>query len=376
MASGGAFTFELESEYKPSETAGETRLFVTPIQRTGARQSMGSARRLLLAAVLAFAIAADARTDATLSTLTLSPDTNSLISTRDDSTTTGTSSSTTAIGSAASATHKVTRAPDANKVTEAPETEPPATTAPSTTAPPTTSSKSDAASASDNDEQDTTDAPSSASATVSPGSTSDRSNLDSESQKDAASASTSKSTTATVDTLNSSGDGLSSGTSSGIATTLPIVFGALACVGAIVMAVTFKKKRNANGADSEGNRPSSDCEYTSGADFTPDNRALSIVHEDSASLAAKAGPHSSIDVRASAAIADFTGTGSSVCSSPFSTSRGKARVSSPVQNGYSSSEANMEFQDTGLRHDGGSNVMLTFEEVPTDSSHAAPQVQL
>ncbi|KAG1702656.1 hypothetical protein DVH05_009606 [Phytophthora capsici] len=336
---------------------------------------MGSARRLLLAAALAFAIVADTRTDATLSTLTLSPDTNSLITTRGDSTTTGTSSSTTAIGSAASDTHKVTKAPDTNKATEAPETEAPATTAPPTTAPPTTSSESYAASASDSNEQDTADVPSSASATVSPGSTSDRSNFDSESQKDPTSTSTSKSTaskstTASVDTLNSSGDGLSSGNGSSIGTTLPVVFGALACVGAVVMAVTYKRKRT----DSEGNRPNSDCEYTSGADFTPDNRALSIVHEDPAPIAVKVS--GSGDVRTSAAIADFTATGSSVCSSPFGSSRGNVRVSSPVQSGYSSSEANMEFQDTSLRHNGGSNVVLTFEEVPTDSSHAAPQVQL
>ncbi|KAL3670001.1 hypothetical protein V7S43_005372 [Phytophthora oleae] len=336
---------------------------------------MGSARRLLLVAALAFAIAADTLTDATLSTLTLSPDTDSLITTRDDSTTASTSSSTTAIGSAASDTHKVTKAP---------ETETPATTAPQTWAP-ITSSESDATSASDSGEQDTTDTPSSASATVSPGSTSDRSTHDSESQTDSTKSTSpskstaSKSSTASVDTLNSSGDGLSSGSSFSMGTTLPVVFGALACVGAIVMAVTYKKKRGSNAADSEGNRPSSDCEYTSGADFTPDNRALSIVHEDSASLAVKvsgSGPQSSADMRTSAAIADFTGTGSSVCSSPFGSTRGKVRVSSPVQSGYSSSEANMEFQDTGLRHDGGSNVVLTFEEIPTDSSHAAPQVQL
>ncbi|KAF1787685.1 hypothetical protein GQ600_1160 [Phytophthora cactorum] len=261
----------------------------------------------------------DARTDATLSTLTLSPGADSLITTRGDPTKTDTSSTTTAIGSAES---------DTNKVTEAPATQAPTTTAPSTkatdppatTAPPT-NSESDSASASNSDEQDAADSPA-------------------------------KSSTASVDTLNDSNGELSTGNASSIATIVPSVFGALACVGAIIVAVTYKKKRGLNGDDNDGNR---------GADFTPENRALNTVQEDNP-------PKTTVE---------FAGTNSSVSStSPFGSTRCKVRVSSPVSSYYTSSQPNMEFQDTYPRHEGGSNVVLTFDEVPTDSRRGAPQVQL
>ncbi|KAF1787979.1 hypothetical protein GQ600_27725 [Phytophthora cactorum] len=266
---------------------------------------MSSVRRLLLIAALALAIAADARTDATLSTLTLSPGADSLITTRGDPTKTDTSSTTTAIGSAESDTNKVTEAP----ATQAPLPQP----------------------------QDAADSP----AKVSPGSTSTRSSLDSTTQTDAApsTSTSSKSSTASVDTLNDSNGELSTGNASSIATIVPSVFGALACVGAIIVAVTYKKKRGLNGDDNDGNRPDSDWEYTGGADFTPENRALNTVQEDNP-------PKTTV------------------------------RVSSPVSSYYTSSQPNMEFQDTYPRHEGGSNVVLTFDEVPTDSRRGAPQVQL
>jgi hypothetical protein len=267
-------------------------------------------------------------------------------------------SSSAVIGSAASDTTKVTEAPAAEASTD-----------------------SDADAASDSGAQDTTDAPSSATATVGPASSSDSS---AETQTDApatASTASSKSSTASVDTLNESSSGLSTGDSSSIATALPIIFGALACVGAIVMAVTYKKKRDAKNAG-EGGRSSSDCEYTDGANFTPDNRALSTVQEDAPPVAiqvqvAVLGADTSAALSAPAATADFTGTNSSVStlSSPFGSTRCKARVSSPVPSCYSSSESNTEFPDTYARHEGGSNVVLTFQEVATDS-HVAPQVQL
>ncbi|KAG6954970.1 hypothetical protein JG688_00012108 [Phytophthora aleatoria] len=346
----GAISFE-----STLRRANSTRLAHSG--ETGTRQSMSSVRRLLLIAALALAIAADARTDATLSTLTLSPGADSLITTRGDPTKTDTSSTTTAIGSAEL---------DTNKVTEAPATQAPATTAPSTkatdppatTAPPT-NSESDSASASNSDEQDAADSP----AKVSPGSTSTRSSLDSTTQTDAApsTSTSSKSSTASVDTLNDSNGELSTGNASSIATIVPSVFGALACVGAIIVAVTYKKKRGLNGDDNDGNRPDSDWEYTGGADFTPENRALNTVQEDNP-------PKTTVE---------FAGTNSSVSStSPFGSTRCMVRVSSPVSSYYTSSQPNMEFQDTYPRHEGGSNVVLTFDEVPTDSRRGAPQVQL
>ncbi|ETI54018.1 hypothetical protein F441_03105 [Phytophthora nicotianae CJ01A1] len=328
---------------------------------------MSSARRLLLVAALALAIAADARTEATVSTLTLSPTADSLITTRGGSTKFDTPSTPAVIGSAAS---------DTNKFTQAPATQAPATTAPptrsesketeppATTAPPI-SSESDSASASDSHEQDAADTPAKVRS-------SDRSSLDSATQTDATpSASTSsKSTTASVDTLNDSNSGLSTGKASNIAAVVPSVFGALACVGAIIMAVTYKRKRDRSGDDSD-NRLSSDCEYTGGADFTPENRTLTTVQEGDTPNAV------GIDVVPSSAIVDFTGTDSSVSStSPFGSTRCKVRVSSPITGYCTNSEPNMEFQDTFPRHEGGSNVVLTFDEVPTESRRGAPQVQL
>ncbi|POM72512.1 RxLR effector candidate protein [Phytophthora palmivora] len=178
----------------------------------------------------------------------------------------------------------------------------------------------------------------------------------------------SKSSTATVDSLNDNTGGLSSGKSSDMYTIFPIVLGCLACVGAIVMAVTYKRKLDTNGDND--NHPSSDCEYTIGANFTPENRGLSPVREDKA-------PNVIHDTSASSAIVDFTGTNSSVSSSsPFGSTYSKVRVSSPVANYSSNSEPNMEFQDTCPRHEGGSHVVLTFNEVPTESRRGAPQVQL
>ncbi|GMF26876.1 unnamed protein product [Phytophthora lilii] len=295
--------------------------------------------RLLLVAALALAISAA----------------DSLITTRDSSTTD--TSSDTVIGSAAS---------DSTKATETPATETPATTAP-------TISESEGSSTSSSNDQETTDAPSSASATVGPASSADRSTA----SQTQASTATASSSTAAVDTLNDNSGALSTGDSSSMATVLPIVFGALACVGALVMAVTYKKKRDASAAESD-NRLCSDCEYTSGADFTPDNRALSVVREDSPPVAIRvpAQAQNSAEVGAPA-IADFTGTNSTISvSSPFGSTRCKARVSSPVPSFCSSSDTNTEFQDTCPRHEEGSNVVLTFDEVQTASSHVAPQVQL
>ncbi|EGZ26541.1 hypothetical protein PHYSODRAFT_551848 [Phytophthora sojae] len=238
---------------------------------------MGSAREVLLAAAVAVAIAADARADLALSSLTLSPDADSLITTRGDSTTAGTSPSAV-IGSAASNTQ--TQATDA-PVTEAPFTWAPATTAPSTTAPPTTYWYS----TSDSREQDTIDSPSTA--TVAP------SNKASQTETQTAASSASKSTTATVDQLNDKNGGFSSGNSSSgmLGTAVPAVLGALACVGAIVMAVTYKRKSNTS--DEDGARPNSDCEYTGDIDFTPENRKLTSVPENSPTAGVKAAIKSS-----------------------------------------------------------------------------------
>ncbi|GMF52446.1 unnamed protein product [Phytophthora fragariaefolia] len=308
---------------------------------------MGSAHKLLLAAAVAVAIAAGARADMTLANLTLSPAADSLITTRGDAPTTV----DTTTGNAAPTFVTPTAAP----VTEAPVWEAPATTAPPATAPPTYS-----ASASGSGEQQTIGTPETADAP------SIRSKATQTATQTAA-ASASKSTTSTVDTFNDANAGISAGNSSSnrTSTILPAGLGALACVGAIVMAVTYKKKSN-TGDDST--RPNSDCEYTGGIDFTPENRTLTTVPEDSPQTADKLAVMGS---QSTVGSVDLGASNSSVRStSPFASSRCNARVS----NFYSNSETNMEFQDSCVRHEGGSHVVLTFDE--NTDSNGAPQVQL
>ncbi|KAG6610835.1 RxLR effector candidate protein [Phytophthora cinnamomi] len=314
---------------------------------------MGSARRLLLGAAVALIMAAETRAGMTLPSLTLSPDADSLIITRGESTNTGTGTSRDAlIGSAPSPYTKKTEAP----VTEAPATWAPATTAPATMAP----SSSYAYSTSNSGEQDTIDTPSSATATVSPSKKATQ--TETQTQTEA-----SKST-ATVDQLNDKNGGFTSGNNSSgnsLGAAVPAVLGALACVGAIVMAVTYKKKSN-NTSDEDATRPNSDCEYTGDIDFTPENRTLTSVPENSPTAATSKAPvlaSQSGDFTVGAASVDFGSSASSIRStSPFASSRCDVRVSSPLHNFYSSSEANMEFQDPSVRHEGGSHVVLTFDE--------------
>lgn len=188
----------------------------------------------------------------------------------------------------------------------------------------------------------------------------------------AAETSAPKATTTTVDTLNKSTGQLSAGGSTSLGAALPVIFGSVACVGVLAMAVTHKKKRDVNVNDSNG--PSPDCEYN-GASFFPENRMLSVEQEKSSLDATKMPDNCTKKVSASTCSIDFMGTNSLVVStSPFSTSR-KVRTSSPVPSCYGNSETNIEFQDACLR-DEGSNVVLTFNEVRADSSQPASQVQL
>ncbi|KAG7396569.1 hypothetical protein PHYBOEH_002134 [Phytophthora boehmeriae] len=329
---------------------------------------MNSARRLLLVAALALAIASsDARWDSTDSVLTLSPTSDSLITGRGDSVSSG--GGGTVIGTAATAT----KAP----ATEAPATETPKDTpapAPPSSDESSPSTSNSGSSNSASEEQDVTDTPSGASATVGPNTSEDQSSTTKASTSTSTSASKS---TASVDSLNDSTGTLTSGNKSelNMSVGVPAILGALACVGAIVMAVTYKKKQEADADDKQ--RLSDDCEYTGGANFTPGNRALNtVIEEDTPPPSSKQG---NADITsASGSIADFTRTNSSSSiSSPFGSHHCKARVSSPVPSCYSISEMNTEFQDSGVRDNEGSNVVLTIEEVATTgSSQGAPQVQL
>ncbi|RLN97497.1 hypothetical protein BBJ28_00017240 [Nothophytophthora sp. Chile5] len=305
------------------------------------------------------------------SSLTLTPSSGSLITTRGSDTsdtttsTTSTSSASAAIGSAESDTTATTA---------------PSTTSSSASATSVPTSGSEAPSSSSSSEaESTTDSPSSASATVSPD-TSDRSiTTETEVPTAASSSSTSSEASTAVDQLNTNDGSVTSSASSGfsVSTGLPIIFGALACVGALVMAVTYKKKRAADASANDEQRGSSDCGYADGASFTPDNRTLgNVMQEDTPPpILQSRGRNTQASGDFTGAIADFTGPNSSVRSmSPFGSARCNVRVSSPVQDLYAN-DSNMEFADSCSRHSEGSNVVLTFQEVETDSPRP-PQVQL
>lgn len=259
-------------------------------------------------------------TDMTVPTLTLSPEATSLINSRDDSPTSSPASN------AASSTVQVTTEP---------------ATEPSTPSSKSTSSTMDSVSV----EQSTPDPSSNAPSTDNPDSTLDNNTLDPEIQIDADSptSTSSESSTASVDTA---------------------IFGALACVGAIVLAITYKKKRNVKGGDVDSNLP----DYTNKSIITPDNLALVAVQEYDLSAAMKMSDSCNVDTRPPS-----TNVSDNV--SPFGSARCKVRVSSPVSRYHVSNEPNTEFSDVYRRQVEGSNVVLTFDEVP-DTQNSVPQVQL
>jgi hypothetical protein len=145
-----------------------------------------------------------------------------------------------------------------------------------------------------------------------------------------------------------------------------IAFGALACVGAIVLIVTYKKK---GGRDSEGQqRPPSSCAYLEGNGFTPDSRSLDAILD-----AEK--PHSSSlqtpneKLVPVLSMADLSSSSSARPSSPFGTNSRTVRVSSPVRQFSSNcSEDDMVFATSSSRQHDGSDVVLTFAEMDRTSS--------
>ncbi|CAH0473542.1 unnamed protein product [Peronospora belbahrii] len=178
-----------------------------------------------------------------------------------------------------------------------------------------------------------------------------------------------KPVSSTVDALNERTGKLSAGTSTGVEAILPIILGALGCVGVLAMAVMHQKKRDVNVNDS--NRASLDCEY-SGTDLLPEDQSLSIAQAKSPLVASKM-PDSDHNLAVTACI---VGNNSPIHStSPFGSTR-KMRVSSPVPSSYPNRETNIEFQDACSRYGEGSDVILTFNKVRADSSYLASQVQL
>lgn len=277
----------------------------------------------------------------TVPTLTLSPEATSLINSRDDSPTSSPASN------AASSTVQVTTEP---------------ATEPSTPSSKSTSSTMDSVSV----EQSTPDPSSNAPSTDNPDSTLDNNTLDPEIQIDADSptSTSSESSTASVDTLHDSDGKSSKGNNTSIRIILPAIFGALACVGAIVLAITYKKKRNVKGGDVDSNLP----DYTNKSIITPDNLALVAVQEYDLSAAMKMSDSCNVDTRPPS-----TNVSDNV--SPFGSARCKVRVSSPVSRYHVSDEPNTEFSDVYRRQVEGSNVVLTFDEV-LDTQNSVPQVQL
>ncbi|CAI5742375.1 unnamed protein product [Hyaloperonospora brassicae] len=185
-----------------------------------------------------------------------------------------------------------------------------------------------------------------------------------------------KSSLAPVDSLNSRSGGVKAGDAAGgMGTILPAVFGSVACVGVLAVAVAIKKRRGAETGEHQ-RPPNSDCEY-SGADLTPDNRALCVAKAKSPPIARKAvATTGAKDLAASTAVADFVRTHSSTSSSsPFGSTRCKVRVSSPNQSFFANRETNMEFQTTCPLREKGHDATLSIGSVRVMSSRTTHQSQ-
>ncbi|CAI5707366.1 unnamed protein product [Peronospora farinosa] len=306
---------------------------------------MGSACKLLL---IALAIATDAHTNAL--TLHSRTDDDTFIIPRESTIPTNTSPSTVIDSDVSDNTKR-----PASSVNTAPTT--------------SSISDSDSTSTLDNTDQDATKSSTHDFATISSGSISDRNTNDLADETNSTPpppAVISKSSIDGLDLVSHSNTQSSADGWTGIVEALSVVFGALACVGVVIMVVTYKIKRGVNENDS--NRPSLDCEY-SGDCF--DDRALSVV-QDKSSLVATKTPDT--DLAASACIVNFVDPNSSVSTtSSLGSTRCKVRTSSAVPSSNSNSESSMQLQNT--RQVEGIDVVLTFNE-DWDSSRLAPEVHL
>nr|BAP69093.1 RxLR effector candidate protein [Hyaloperonospora arabidopsidis Emoy2] len=346
---------------------------------------MGRARGLLLTVAATFAITAavDSWTDPTALSLTLSPAADSLILTRNNNRTPTTSSETVTDGTIPSGM------PDASPPVVAytpvtTEANPPIVAyTPAVTAPLIPrDSDFDAAMAFETEEETDESSPN-AMATPSTRSPPDhRPNSAPVAHPNVTTtppaSSPNKSSLAPVDTLNNRNGAVKAGDSAGMATVLPIVFGSIACVGVLAAAVTIKKRRSTEKGE-ETCRPNPDCEY-SGADLTPDNRALRTAQVGSPPIARKAAVAPATtgakDLAASTATADYVRTNSSVSStSPFGSTRCKVRVSSPNQGFFANRETNMEFQATRTLRGEGNDATLASDRARVTSSRSTLQSQ-
>ncbi|CAI5746085.1 unnamed protein product [Peronospora destructor] len=277
---------------------------------------MGSGCKLLL---IAFAIATDAHTDAS----TVSPDDDIFVIPRESIIPIDTLPSTV-INSAVSNNIESTT----SSVNTAPAT-------------PFFTSDSNSTSKFNSTDQDATNSPIHDCGTISSGSVSDRNTNDSAAQTDSRTppaAVISKSSIDGLDLLSYSNTQSSADGSTGIVEALPVVFGALACVGTLIMAVAYKIKRGVN--ENDGSRPIPDCEYS--GDFL-DDCALSVVQDKSLLVAMKTPDIGTHDLTASVCVVNFVGTNSS--------------------------------HATARRHEEGIDVVLTFNE-KWNSSRLAPEVHL
>ncbi|KAI9908642.1 hypothetical protein PsorP6_016158 [Peronosclerospora sorghi] len=155
----------------------------------------------------------------------------------------------------------------------------------------------------------------------------------------------SKSSTAPADAMSNKDGGLRSHRATSVATVVPIGIGSLACLGAVILFVKYKRLRTDATFNERSGRRSS--EYK-GASFEPTHSSARAAHVGS------------IDLNASAHTGGPT-TSSAGSMSPFCTTRCTGRVSSPIP---STSATNMEFQDTSSRQDGSELKPTTFDDAP------------
>lgn len=147
-----------------------------------------------------------------------------------------------------------------------------------------------------------------------------------------------------------------------------IAFGALACVGAIVLIVTYKKKGDRDSENQQ--RPPSSCAYADGNAFTPDSRSLdAILDVDKPQSSGQQQQQPNEKLLPVLSMADLTSSSATRASSPFGMNSKAVRVSSPVRQFSSNcSDDDMVFATSSRRQNDGSDVVLTFADMERESS--------
>lgn len=171
---------------------------------------------------------------------------------------------------------------------------------------------------------------------------------------------------AALDTEGGLGNSTNSGSGINTSSIVGVALGCLACVGAIVLIVTYKK----SGSQEEQQTPPSSCAYADGNGFTPDNRSLdAILESDKPSNPSQdeLDRRSIVPVLSMADLSTSAATAATRASSPFGLNSKGVRVSSPVRQ-YSSSSDDMVFATSSRRQPDSSEFVISMQALERESS--------